>query len=289
MKIGYQGTKGAYSDHAVKIFADEFDYKYESIGYENFNDVVEALRMDEINYAILPIENNTSGEVKQSLEAILKSRVWINAIWSLALPVQHCLIGKEGLNVDEIVEVYSHPKALEQCSVYTSKMQEKGVKVTASYDTAGAVEMISKSEKIEAAIASKYAAELYGLSVLDSNISNGEKNATRFMAFSKYPNAEKMDESLILFQTKHKPNALYSALGCFAKQDINLLDIQKTWVQANGEGIAPVFFLEVNAGRYDSKLLKSLDDLQHIATNVTLLGSYNSIKRDEYVSGMLHI
>ena len=203
-KITFQGEHGAYSETSAKRF---FKNDVETIACRTFHDVLKEADSGNSDYAILPVENSIEGSVGQSFDAILSSD--LHAIGEIYLEIHHCLISNG--KIDEIDTVYSHPQALGQCSDF---IQKKSLKTVPTYDTAGSVNIIKDLKEVNvAAIASKSAAEIYNMPIIQEEIENDPNNVTRFLIFSKQqteptPN----DKTSIIFSINHEPGTLYLSL-----------------------------------------------------------------------------
>jgi prephenate dehydratase len=156
----------------------------------------------------------------------------MNVVGEIYQRVRHCLIANRGTKM--IRYVHSHPQALAQCRAY---LQNKGLKPMPTYDTAGAAKMIKENKMVDsAAIASKRAAELYDMEILDEGIEDRKNNYTRFFVLSpKKKKSGKSDphdiggynhKTSIIFSVRHVPGTLFGILGEFAIRKINLTKIE---------------------------------------------------------------
>ena len=160
--VGFQGEIGAYSEKAVNLYFS----KASSKAYKTFSDLFVALENNQIDLAILPIENSIEGSVTESYELLLKSKV--SVVGEINVKIEHCLISHNDTSKDDIDVIYSHTQALGQCKAY---LKNSGCDAVTTYDTAGSVKMIKeKNMKRAAAIASKDTAKLYNMSVIDLSL-----------------------------------------------------------------------------------------------------------------------
>ena len=177
--VGFQGEIGAYSEKAINLYFS----KASSKAYKTFSDLFDALENEQIELAILPIENSIEGSVTESYELLLKSKITV--VGEINVKIEHCLISHHDTSKDDIDVIYSHTQALGQCKAY---LKNSGCDAVTTYDTAGSVKMIKeKNMKRAAAIASKDTAKLYNMSVIEENIQDHEDNFTRFFCLSKIP------------------------------------------------------------------------------------------------------
>lgn len=148
--------------------------------YESFKDVFEALKNGTVDFGLLPVENSSAGSVVEVYDLILNYRFSI--VGSTTLHVHHCLAAPQGVAIENIRTVYSHPQALAQCSDMISSHNWKSIQHS---NTAVAAKMLAKMDKENgvtdaAAICSTIAANMYGLDILQEDIQNNNQNRTRF-------------------------------------------------------------------------------------------------------------
>ena len=202
MKIAFQGEPGAYGEQAV------FDYfgQVETLPCESFDDVFDAVNSGKCESGLIPIENSLAGSIHQNYDLLLRNNLHINGEYPLR--VRHCLIANPGVQKADIKKAISHPQALGQCAGY---LRTHGIKPEQVYDTAGSVKMIKESgERDVAAIASRRAAELYGMQILEEGIEDNPENYTRFLAIShNVTTPEGESKTSIVFTLKNVPGALF--------------------------------------------------------------------------------
>lgn len=266
MRIAFQGESGAYSEQAV------FDYfgQVETQPCESFDVVFDAVVSNKCESALIPIENSLAGSIHQNYDLLLRHNLHIVGEYSLR--VQHCLIALPQVKKTEIKKVISHPQALGQCAAYLRALH---VKVEPVYDTAGSVKLLKESgEKSTAAIASRRAAEIYQMQILEEGIEDDPENYTRFLAIqheSVLPTAEA--KTSIVFTLKNQPGALFKALSVFALRDIDLTKIESRPLQ--GKPWEYLFYIDFIGSLKDTHVEKALDHLIEYAVMLRVLGSYN--------------
>ncbi len=267
--VGFQGEKGSYSEKAVQLYFSESNNK----SYTSFSDVFYAVENNEIEFAIVPIENSIEGSVNETYDLLLNSS--ISVVGEINVKVNHCLITHHNVKKDDINIVYSHTQALGQCSNYLRKYNRDAV---STYDTAGSVKMIKEKDiKNAAAIASKETAILYDMQIIDENIQDHKDNITRFVCLSKKETKPTgNDKTSIIFSAGHVSGALHKALDEFAKRSINLTKIEshptrkKAW-EYN-------FYLDFE-GHIDEKICQdAIKGLESTGSAIKVLGSYPKLK-----------
>ena len=263
--VGFQGEIGAYSEKAINLYFSKANSK----AYKTFSDLFDALENEQIELAILPIENSIEGSVTESYELLLKSKVTV--VGEINVKIEHCLISHHDTSKDDIDVIYSHTQALGQCKAY---LKNSGCDAVTTYDTAGSVKMIKeKNMKRAAAIASKDAAKLYNMSVIEENIQDHEDNFTRFFCLSKIPTKSTgNDKTSIVFSAGDVAGSLYKALKEFADGDINLTKLESRLTRKKAWEYN--FYLDFEGHIDDENCKKAIQELVNLGSSVKILGSY---------------
>ena len=263
--VGFQGEIGAYSEKAINLYFS----KASSKAYKTFSDLFDALENEQIELAILPIENSIEGSVTESYELLLKSKVTV--VGEINVKIEHCLISHHDTSKDDIDVIYSHTQALGQCKAY---LKNSGCDAVTTYDTAGSVKMIKeKNMKRAAAIASKDTAKLYNMSVIEENIQDHEDNFTRFFCLSKIPTKSTgNDKTSIVFSAGDVAGSLYKALKEFADGDINLTKLESRLTRKKAWEYN--FYLDFEGHIDDENCKKAIQELVNLGSSVKILGSY---------------
>ena len=263
--VGFQGEIGAYSEKAINLYFS----KASSKAYKTFSDLFDALENEQIELAILPIENSIEGSVTESYELLLKSKVTV--VGEINVKIEHCLISHHDTSKDDIDVIYSHTQALGQCKAY---LKNSGCDAVTTYDTAGSEKMIKeKNMKRAAAIASKDTAKLYNMSVIEENIQDHEDNFTRFFCLSKIPTKSTgNDKTSIVFSAGDVAGSLYKALKEFADGDINLTKLESRLTRKKAWEYN--FYLDFEGHIDDENCKKAIQELVNLGSSVKILGSY---------------
>ncbi|HJQ13292.1 MAG TPA: prephenate dehydratase [Anaerolineales bacterium] len=265
MKVAFQGEPGAYSEQAV------FDYfgDVETLPCESFDVVFHSAVLDACDAGLIPIENSLAGSIHQNYDLLLRHELYITGEYLLR--VQHCLIALPNVKKEQIKTVISHPQALGQCAAY---LRGLGVNIESGYDTAGSVKLLKESgARDTAAIASRRAAEIYGMQILEEGIEDNAENYTRFLAISKTAIIpEGKAKTSIVFTLKNQPGALFKALSVFALRDIDLTKIESRPLQ--GKPWEYLFYIDFAGATHEEIVRKALDHLGEYALMLRVLGSY---------------
>lgn len=147
--------------------------------------------------------------------------------------------------------------------------------------TAAAAKLVSENPQEKwAAVANSYAAKLYGLKILHSNIQDFEQNHTKFIVISKTKdilelNFPKTSEksSLIITLPEDHAGGLHQVLSVFAWRQMNLSKIESRTLKT---GLGNYFFFINIASEWHPVLSKNaLEELKSIGADVKFLGHYN--------------
>lgn len=265
MKVAFQGEPGAYSEEA----GYEYFEAPVMLPHESFESVFETVLSGACQSGLIPIENSLAGSIHQNYDLLLRHELHI--IGEYLLRVRHCLIGFPGVGLTEIQRVISHPQALGQCA---GTLRELGVKTEPVYDTAGSVKILKESsERTTAAIASKRAAEIYKMQVLQENIEDNPENYTRFLEIAlEAVTPESEAKTSIVFTLQNQPGALFKALSVFALRDIDLTKIESRPLA--GKPWEYLFYVDFIGAVEDETVKRSLDHLGEYAPMLRVLGSY---------------
>ncbi|MCW8885826.1 MAG: prephenate dehydratase [Motiliproteus sp.] len=269
--IAYQGHEGAYSHLSCrKVFPD-----MQPLACDSFFDAMFKVENEEAKLAMIPLENSTAGRVEEIYRQMPKTRLHI--IGEHFEPVNHCLLGVPGSNIEDLKTVGSHPQALAQCH---DALKALNLKPVAKLDTAGAALEVSQlKDPSHAAIASSLAAELYDLDILKQNLQDADGNTTRFLILSKtrsmpeYRPSKRFITSM-MFRVRNIPAGLYKGLGGFATNNVNLVKLES--YMAGGTLKRCQFHLDAVAHPDQRPMQLALQELEFFAEEVRILGTYEA-------------
>lgn len=270
MKITYQGVAGAYSHIAAQNLFPEAQY----LACETFEQAMNTVQNGSADFAVIPVENSNAGRVADV--HFLLPQTGLHIAGEYFLRVEHQLLGLPEAKLENIVSASSHPQALSQCSNF---LKQRGILPVARIDTAKSCQdVLAFRDPRKAAIASKAAAEIYGLKILASNIENSSSNTTRFLIMSPENEIPEDDGSLFItsciFRVKSIPAALYKALGGFATNGINLDKLESYLV--NGQFVSAKFYIEFESHPSRAAFQNAFAELRFFADEIHMLGTYKA-------------
>src|SRR5690625_455257 len=270
IKVSYQGVEGAFSHQAaLRHFSDRYK-EVKCLGFKTFEQAAEAVEQSKVDYAVLPIENTTAGSINDTYDLLAHKDLHI--VGEEVLHIVHCLMAPEEVKLENIRRILSHPQAIAQCSRFLSELPR--CRVETYHDTAMAARKVRDDNDLsQAAIASAWAAELYGLYIVRRDIANQPENYTRFVVVAREPvdvDPQISCKTSIVFATPHEKGALIRCLKILEEHDINMTKLEsrprprKPWQYQ--------FFLDVEGNIKDPSVEKGLKKLEDQSVYMKILG-----------------
>ena len=265
--VACQGIEGAYS----QLACDKMFSLPQILYCSRFEGVFRAVETGMCRYGILPIENSSAGSVTEVYDLMEKYNCKI--VRSLRLKIEHCLLARPGVKLEEVKEVVAHEQALDQCGDF---LKSSGVKVTVFSNNAAAAQYVSESGRTDiAAIASANCASLYNLAVLSDRVSNTDHNYTRFICISKSLEIfEGANKITFVASASHRPGSLYSLLAKFATRGLNITKLESRPIP--GKDFEFRFYFDVDACVQSQDTQTILSQLEKEGF-FTFLGAYQEI------------
>jgi prephenate dehydratase len=267
--IAFQGFLGAYSHIACLA---RFP-KMQPLPCAQFEDAFAAVQKGKARLAMIPVDNSVAGRVADIHHILPRSGLSI--VGEHFERVNHHLLAVRGASLKTLKSVESHVHALGQCRKFIRK--NKLIPIVAA-DTAGsAKDVAARNDKTVGAIASKLAAEIYGLKSLASNIEDADHNTTRFLIMARTPartSAKKGGPFVtsFVFRLRSVPAALYKALGGFATNGVNMTKLESYMI--GGHFTAAQFYADIEGHPNDPAVKLALEDLRFYSQEVIVLGTY---------------
>ncbi len=267
-RIVFQGEPGANSDIACRdLFPD-----IAPIAMPTFEDCFQALSSGEADIGVIPIENSVAGRVADIHHLLPTAQLSI--IGEYFLPIHHQLLGISGARTADLKTVQSHVHALGQCRDIIRRL---GVTAEVAADTAGSARQINEiGDRTRGAIATRLAAEIHGLDILEEDIEDEDHNTTRFVLLSpEVVRAEPGSGSIVtsfIFRVRNVPAALYKAMGGFATNGINMTKLES--YQLGGKFFATQFYADVEGHPDDHDLKLALEELAFFSAELRIVGVY---------------
>jgi prephenate dehydratase len=264
--VAFQGVAGAYSENAIYQF---FGPETKTTSCRTLEDIFEAVERGRANLGLLPVENALAGSVPRAYELLMERDLRIQA--EVIMRVQHTLMAAPGVKLADLKRVKSTLLSLQQCEKFIARYELE--QIPASDTASSARDLAARPEPDLGVIASKLAAQIYKLDILEEDIEDAAFNYTRFFVLGSEdpPRAQRCKTSLI-FSARHLPGSLYHCLGEFAERNINLTKIESR--PRRNRPWQYLFYLDFEGHWQDPPAEAALLGLLRRAGFVKMLGSY---------------
>ncbi|MDO9049942.1 MAG: prephenate dehydratase [Methylotenera sp.] len=270
LSIAFLGPLGTYSEEAA---LKQFGQGRTAIVCGSIDEVFRTIEADQADYGIVPVENSTEGAIGLTLDLLLASPLKICG--EVTLPIHHCLLSKQ-TDIAQISHVFSHAQSLAQCHEWLNKTLPRAEReaVTSNARAAQMIhDLVSADGTFAAAIASKRAAELFGLNVLAENIEDDPNNSTRFLVLGKHDVAPSgQDKTSLVMATKNVPGAMVSLLAPLAEHGVSMTKFESR--PAKTGAWEYVFFMDIEGHQLNAPVSAALKAISVHAAFIKVLGSY---------------
>ena len=266
-RVVFQGAEGAYSQAAMRqYFGDQID----SFHVDTFRDAMMAIDEGSADFAVLPIENSTAGMVSEIYDLLVEFENYI--VGEQIIKIEHCLMAVPGTELSDIKTVYSHPQSLMQSARFLNNHPDWR-QISMQNNAFAARKVADEKDKTQAAIASEYAAKLYGLEILKKGVNQSDTNSTRFIIVTNQKiflkDAKKVS---ICFEVAHESGSLYHMLSHFIYNNLNMNRIESRPIENRNWEYR--FFIDFDGNLSDSAVKNALRGLREEARNMKILGNY---------------
>ena len=265
-RVVYQGAEGSYSQAAMRRF---FGENVNAFHVETFRDAMSAIDEGSADFAVLPIENSTAGIVNEIYDLLVEFENYI--VGEQVIPIEHCLLALPGTKMEEIKRVYSHPQSLMQSARYLSEHDWQ--QISMQNNAFAALKVAKEKDKTQAAIASEYAGETYGLEILEKGINDSDSNSTRFIIVTNQKIFRKNANKISLcLEIPHQSGSLYHILSHFIYNNLNMTKIESRPIPDRNWEYR--FFIDFEGNLADSAVKNALRGLREEARSMKILGNY---------------
>ncbi len=273
-RVAFLGRAGSYSYWATqKYFARRAETLIE-IGCDSFHEIIQSVENGHADYAVLPIENTSSGSINEVYDLLQQTRLSI--VGELTHPIAHCLLGVPGTDLRHIKQICAHPQVIAQCSHYLQQLPQVKIEYCeASSDAFNRVQQANDASVV--AIGGEEGGKLYGLEVLARDLANQKDNISRFIVVSR--KAILVDKAIpakttFILYTGQQAGALVDALLVLKQHGISMAKLESRPIPGNPW--EEMFYVDVCANIDDYAMRRALDELQRITRFVKVLGCYPS-------------
>lgn len=270
LRIGYQGIQGAFSEQALKEYF--VGREYVTKNFAEFEDVFQALKDGVVEYGVLPIENSSTGGISEVCDLLRKYGLYI--VGEKVVKIDQHLMALPVAKLADIKQVYSHPQGFRQCTDYLNAHRQ-WQNIPYSNTALSAKLVRDLQDESIAAIASRNAAELYGLAILAENINDNNNNHTLFIIIGRELEQSPLSNKVsVVLSVPHKPGTLYSILEKFHLYNLNLIKIESR--PQEGKQWEYFFYIDFVGNMMNSNVQQALEEIQEISTYFKMLGNYQS-------------
>ena len=271
VKIGYQGVEGSFSEEALIKYFKSYD---EVKNYEEFIDIFEALKNDEIKYGVLPIENSYTGAITDVYDLLVKYNFYI--IGEECIKINQHLLGINNTDINKIKEIYSHLQGFAQSKGFLNTLDN--VRLIPYHNTAISAKYVSElKDETKAAIGSMRSAEIYNLDVLKENINDNKDNHTKFIIIGKKLNYDmNCNKISVVFSLEDKAGTLYNLLRYFAENNINMIKIESR--PNKDESWKYLLYVDFEGNLEDSYVKSALNLIEKNSVYFKIIGNYKKVE-----------
>jgi prephenate dehydratase len=279
LRVAYLGPAGTFTEEALHQSAPD---GVDEVPYASVYEAVMAVQDGEVERAVVPIENSIEGSVNATLDALAGDASDVRIAGELVLTIEHCLVARDSLELDEITRVVSHPQATAQCAGFLRDRLPRAERITVA-STAEAVRTVAEADEPWAALGSRLAATLYGCRVLAEGVEDHPHNQTRFVwlahesALPPLLGGQPLKTSIAFSGfNDDSPGALVSILSELSDRGINLSKIESRprRVQLGHY----IIFADLDGGLGDPAVADGLDAVSGKVRELRVLGSYPAAK-----------
>jgi len=266
-KAAFLGEIGTFSHKACSQY---FGTKVEAKSMSSFKEIFESITEGGIDFGVVPLENSLMGSIHENYDLLLEYDLKI--IGEITLRIIHYLIGNAGATIENIRRVFSIPQVFQQCRQFLER--HDNWELVSVKDSASAVKRIIESaDQTEVAIASKEAADIYGMDIIEQGIETNPRNFTRFVVIgTKQIGKEARNKSSIIYSTGNQPGALFEVLKIFAENKINLVKLESRPI--HGKPWEYMFYVDFEADAESEEFKPILEVIDEKTDYFKLLGSY---------------
>ena len=275
LEIGCYGPAGSFTHQALEDFFG--DKVYNRHHYNTFEEVISSVSNGSVDYAVLPIENSSTGGITEVYDLLREYDCYI--VGEQQVKIEQNLLACKGASLQTIKTVYSHPQGLKQSKLFFKDYPY--IEQVPFFSTSKSAEEVAARKDLSlAAVAGKKAAELYGLEIIAPCINFNSNNYTRFVIIAKereiVPNANKIT---LIVAVKHETGSLYKMLASFYHTGLNMMNLESRPMV--GKSWEYFFFIDLTGNLLDPVVKDVFAEIQETSTYCKILGNYVACKKAE--------
>ncbi len=271
-RVAYLGSKGSYSHLASREYFGRKNMELVELNCDNFKEVTKTVESGHADFAVLPIENTSSGSINEVYDLLQHTTLYI--VGELTQHIEHCILANSDIRLEEIKTLYSHPQPHQQCSEFLSRLQ--GVTLKSCASTADAMKTVKELNRSDvAAIGNASSGKLYGLQSIQGNIANQTENYTRFIVVARKPvevSSQIPAKTTLIMSTSQEAGSLVQALLVLQRYGINMTKLENRPIMGNPW--EEMFYVDLEAHLTSDPMQQALAELTKITRHLKVLGCY---------------
>lgn len=275
LEIACFGPAGSFTHQALKEYFHGRQYNRHH--FNTFEEVIASVNSGEMDYAVLPLENSSTGGITEVYDLLRQYDCSI--VGEQCVKIEQNLLGCEGATLQSIKTVYSHPQGLKQCKDFFHDYPQ--MEQVPYFSTSKSAEEVAQKQDVTlGAIAGKQAAELYNLKIIAPAINSNSNNYTRFVIIAKKPEiVPGANKITLIVAVKHETGSLYKMLASFYHMGLNMMNLEsrpivgKTWEY--------FFYIDVTGNLADPLVQDVMDEIKAKTTYCKILGNYCAYERKD--------
>ena len=242
-RIAFLGPKGSYSHLAARQYAARHFEQFIESGCAKFADIFNQVETGQADYAVVPIENTSSGAINDVYD--LLQHTSLSIVGEMTLTIDHCLLVSGTTDLSTINTVYSHPQPFQQCSKFLNRYPHWKIEYTES--TSAAMEKVAQAKSPHVAALGRKAI----------NVSDQVPAKTT-----------------LLMATGQQAGALVEALLVLRNHNLIMTRLESRPI--HGNPWEEMFYLDIQANLESAEMQKALKELGEITRSMKVLGCYPS-------------
>ncbi len=273
-RVAFLGPKGSYSHLAARQYAARHFEQFIESGCAKFADIFNQVETGQADYAVVPIENTSSGAINDVYD--LLQHTSLSIVGEMTITIDHCVLVSGTADLNSIETVYSHPQPFQQCSKFLNRYPHWKIEYTES--TSAAMEKVAQANSPHvAALGSEAGGVLHGLQVLAHIEANQSQNITRFVVLARKAinvSDQVPAKTTLLMATGQQAGALVEALLVLRNHNLIMTKLESRPI--HGNPWEEMFYLDIQANLESPEMQKALKELGEITRSMKVLGCYPS-------------
>ncbi len=275
LEIACFGPAGSFTHQALEDYFH--GRKFNRHHFNTFDEVIASIVDGSMDYAVLPIENSSTGGITEVYDLLRHNNCSI--VGEQCVKIEQNLLGCKGASLQTIKKVYSHPQGFKQSKDFFRSFPD--IEQVPYFSTSRSAEEVATQQDITlGAVAGRAAADLYNLEIIAPAINSNNNNTTRFVVIAKkaeiIPHANKIT---LIVAVKHETGSLYKMLASFYHTGLNVTNLESR--PMDGKSWEYFFFIDVTGNLADPLVADVMEEVKAKSTYLKILGNYRAFERKD--------